>query len=204
MNGENLWAFRYRGLIGIVLLIPAGVVTIFSRPAVAAGSGLDMALSLAGWAAFFSGAALRIWATLYVGCRKRSTLVVEGPYSVCRNPLYLGTFLLSLAAGLFLESALFTAAVCLVILAYSYATVPCEEKFLRETHGEAYDRYCRSVARFWPRFAGFHTPETVEVKVHGLRIEIKRLCAWIWLPFLAQLVSQLRVKPWWPAIFPGF
>ena len=40
---------------------------------------------------------------------------------------------------------------------------------LRKEHGATFDQYCEAVPRFVPRFAGFHTPEVIEVKVKALR-----------------------------------
>jgi protein-S-isoprenylcysteine O-methyltransferase Ste14 len=50
----------------------------------------------AGWC-LWPGATLRLWSTLYIGGRKRVVLVSDGPYSLCRNPLYVGTFLIALS-----------------------------------------------------------------------------------------------------------
>lgn len=194
------WGFRWRGAIGVICFIPAGVLTLLSQPLIAEGTLLDLMMDLLAWAAFVAGLIFRLWPTLYVGARKLHTLVIDGPYSICRNPLYVGSFLITISAGLFLKSLTFAVAFALAMFVYMWATLPAEEKRLREEHGVAYDEYCRTVPRYWRRWSLFHTPESVEVKVKGLRIEFKRLLVWIWLPFIGELVAHLRVEAWWPRL----
>jgi len=194
-------AYRFRGAFGLVLLIPAAFVTLFSRPFLSEGEWIELLFDAAAWVVFVAGITFRAWATLYVGSRKFKTLVDQGPYSVCRNPLYVGTFLMALGSALFLKSPLFVAAVVLVIVLYAIATVPTEEKALLAQHGEPYAEYLRRVPRFWPKFSLLTTPESVEVKVNGVRLEAKRLLIYIWMPIVGEVVTQLRDMPWWPHWF---
>src|ERR1041385_8757907 len=96
-------AFRLRGILGVSLLIPALFFTLFSRPVVREGTWTSILFNACAWSVFLAGILFRVWATLYVGGRKLKTLVDQGPYSICRNPLYLGTFLMSLGFVLFLK-----------------------------------------------------------------------------------------------------
>ena len=195
------WGFRRRGLIGMILLGSAGILSVFSRPLIAEGTWWDLTLDLIGWVAFILGLVFRFWSTLYVGGRKFHTLVSTGPYSLCRNPLYFGSFLLAISAGLFLQSLTFAFALVVATLAYVRWTVPIEEEELRRSLGAAYEEYCKRVPRYWPRWSIFATPETVEVKIRGLRIEAKRALVWIWLPIAGELVTRLRGEAWWPCLF---
>lgn len=184
--------------MGVVLLAPAGVLVLLSKPLVAEGTWGDIVFDLFGWLFFAAGSAIRIWSTLYVGARKRTTLVSDRPYSICRNPLYVGTFLLAISGGLFFKSLTFSGAVGLLVLGYMWVTIPAEEKGLRETLGQPYEEYFRRVRRFWPHLSLFQTPEIVEVKIKGLRMEAKRMLVWIWLPYIGELIAHLRVETWWP------
>ncbi len=194
-------AYRLRGAFGLVLLIPATFVALFSKPMVDEGTWADIAMDTAAWAVFLAGISFRIWATLYVGSRKFKTLVDQGPYSICRNPLYFGTFLMAIGAALFLKSILVTGAVMIVIMLYAAGTVPAEERALLAQHGEPYAEYLRRVPRFWPKFSLLTTPPVVEVKVNGIRLEAKRLLVHIWMPILGEVVTLLRDMPWWPHWF---
>jgi protein-S-isoprenylcysteine O-methyltransferase Ste14 len=191
------WWFRWRGRFGGIVIVAAVALILISVPTVVEDSWLDEALDAAGWAVFLIGAALRLWATLYIGGRKDWTLVSQGPYSICRNPLYLGSCLMLLSFAFFLDSVLILVVLAAVIFAY-VATVRAEERMLRKTLGQEYERYCQRVPRFWPRPSQFHTPEAIEVRVKGLRIECMRMARWLLIPLSMEIVSHLREYPWWP------
>ncbi|MBQ7567440.1 hypothetical protein IJT17_01390 [bacterium] len=106
----------------------------------------------------------RLWALGYSGEHTRGTevaaprLITSGPFSVCRNPLYLGNALNSLGVtvavcgGWPLPIRLGLLGCCALALALVYGCcVRAEERFLRERFGSAYDDYCRRTPRFFPR-----------------------------------------------------
>jgi len=201
MHLANHWGFRNRRFIGGVVLAPALLITLLSTPSFGEGTQGGMFLDLVAWLFFVAGAAFRLWSTLYLGGRKRHTLVCHGPYSVCRNPLYVGSFLLSMSAGLYLKSVTFAAFLTVTMLGYIFLTVPAEEKDLRMMLGEPYEEYLRRVPRFWPNWRLFQAPPETTFKLHGLRLEAKRALFWILLPWLGEMFVHLRNLPWWPHWF---
>jgi protein-S-isoprenylcysteine O-methyltransferase Ste14 len=192
---------RWRGLVAGLILVPILFVVVFSRPLIVRDSWLACGLDILGYMTFLIGAIFRFWSTLYIGGRKERAVICEGAYSVCRNPLYVGSFFLALSVGFFATSVIFALGLGFTILFYMLATIPSEEKTLRGIFGEPYEEYCRKVPRFWPRFSLFHTAPVVEVNVNGLRMEFKRMLLWIWIPAMAGVLSQLRNEPWWPHWF---
>jgi protein-S-isoprenylcysteine O-methyltransferase Ste14 len=193
--------FRWRGAVGVVLLAPAAIVTILASPTVKPDSWLDIAIDALAWVAFLAGAGLRFWATLYIGGRKSDFVVSEGPYSICRHPLYLGSVLLVLSGALFLKSLVFAAALALLATAYFMFTVPAEEEYLSARLGEPYREYCQRVNRLWPSFRHFQTPARITVDVHSLYLEFARASRWLWLPLFGEIIGHLRAEPWWPRLF---
>jgi protein-S-isoprenylcysteine O-methyltransferase Ste14 len=187
-----------RGWIGILVLAPALVGAAMSPVHFPAGSWGQFACDSVGWLLFLAGAAMRWWATLYVGARKNNTLVTEGPYSITRNPLYCGTFLLALAVGVLSQNAVLLAAEVLVGFFYVYVTVSTEERELTATYGDRFRDYCQRVPRFFPKFRRIHVSETVDVHVKGLRCELLRMSRWAWIPILCDLFTHLRSEAWWP------
>ena len=191
------WEFQRRGLVGGMCLAAMAAVVLVTPLAWPEGSWQNVLLFTAGWPLFVCGAALRWWATLYIGGRKERELVCEGPYSLCRHPLYLASLLLALSAAVMLGSFLFLAGVAVAALYYALFTVPSEERFLRGLFGPAYDAYCQSVPRYLPRWSGYRSPSVLRVSTKALRLEGRRALRWLWLPVLVQLANHLRCQPWW-------
>lgn len=106
-----------------------------------------------------AGESIRIWAVSYAGSETRvtgevgaSVLVTQGPYSLLRNPLYIGNILIYSGFGI-MSYALFPylliAAICFFIFQY-YFIILNEEDYLRQTYTEKFLIYCNSVNRFLP------------------------------------------------------
>jgi protein-S-isoprenylcysteine O-methyltransferase Ste14 len=194
------WAARSRGWIGIILLAPFIAIVFLSQPMAIEGSWGDFAFDQAAWVMFVAGGAIRWWSTLYIGGRKTNSLVCEGPYSLCRNPLYVGTFLMCVSVAFFMQSLMFAVGLALASWIYLLTTVPVEERKLRKIFGSEFDKYCEEVPRFIPRFSSFKSPQVVEVRLTGLKSEAIRTARWIWLPVICELVMHLRSQPTWPHI----
>jgi len=106
----------------------------------------------------------RTWSTLFIGGRKNNALIVEGPYSVSRNPLYL--FSIIGATGVGAQFGSITVALVCGFFAWLVFlwTVLREEAALLEAFGEEYRRYLVRVPRFWPNISLWHCPPTLTVK----------------------------------------
>ncbi len=78
-------------------------------------------------------------------------LIMHGPYSVVRNPIYLGMFGLLVATGLAVSrwQALLTAVALFLI--GNEIRIRSEERMLRPTFGAKFDEYARRVPAFFPR-----------------------------------------------------
>ncbi len=96
------------------------------------------------------GIFIRVWAVGYI--KKMEFLTVEGPYSYIRNPLYFGSFFIGL--GLCICSFnLFFLLIYLVLFYLIYCiTIIEEEKILKSTFAEQYEKYKESVPSFIPIF----------------------------------------------------
>lgn len=195
------WWVRSRAWIALLIMLPFAAAAVLSRPLALEGSWLDIEFDFVGWVLFMIGGGIRWWATLHIGGRKLDTLVAEGPYSICRNPLYAGTMLMGIGVAFFLQSLTFLAGFGVATVFYLSVTVPVEEARLRERFGETFLSYCRRVPRYWPRFKNFHSPEQLTVSVQGLAAEAIRAARWIWLPAICEAAAHLRSEDWWPRLF---
>jgi len=92
------------------------------------------------------------------GGRKRQVyaekLVQGGIFAHCRNPLYVGNFLILLGVGIASNSVLFLSlGVPFFFFAY-WAIIAAEENYLRNKFGQEFDEYCNRVNRLLPNFSG--------------------------------------------------
>jgi protein-S-isoprenylcysteine O-methyltransferase Ste14 len=124
-------------------------------------------LEAAGVLLVVTGILGRAWSTLYIGGRKARELVTAGPYSICRNPLYLFAFIavagLGAQTGSLVISTLFALGAYVIFI----PVVRQEEVALRAVFGADFDAYRARVPRFVPRFSQWRD-------VPILRIDPKR------------------------------
>lgn len=142
--------FKTRGLLvigAVALALVLKVATDSSVPAPGAWALFALALT---------AASFRVWASGYIGRQVRGTkigaerLITAGPYAFLRNPLYLGTLVMSLSlggmSGLWYGPLLPLAAWMLVYI----NVIPLEERYLSERFGEEFECYRRAVPRLYP------------------------------------------------------
>jgi protein-S-isoprenylcysteine O-methyltransferase Ste14 len=100
------------------------------------------------------------WAPSASGVRNDTVLVTTGPYSIVRNPIYLGLFL-------FIPSIALVAASWLIVLPglvlsiMLYTQMGEEEAMLIDRFGDAYVEYMKRTPRFIPKLRHEHpTPNS--------------------------------------------
>ncbi len=106
------------------------------------------------------------------GKKKRvhaETLVQEGIFAHCRNPLYLGNILILLGVGIAGNSLLFVM-FGIPFLFFVYASIICaEETYLEKRFGQVFKDYCKRVNRIIPDFSGIGN------SIRGMEFNWKRL-----------------------------
>ena len=133
-------------------------------------SGLALAMMrCAGTLGIFTAVLGRFWAILYIGGRKNAQVMQEGPYSICRHPLYLFSTVGAASFGLLLGSLLLTAAFGFGAYAILTATARREEDYLRRLFGQAYRDYAARVPRILPRPGLFQPGCGLQLDLHCLR-----------------------------------
>ncbi|HBA61239.1 MAG TPA: hypothetical protein DCZ92_10575 [Elusimicrobia bacterium] len=113
----------------------------------------------AGLAVMALGQAVRLAASAAIV--KSKTLTTTGPYSAVRNPLYLGTMIMTTGLMLMLSSpadlprtaGLWLAAVAAFGWIY-YVTIKSEEVFLLSVYGKDFEAYAAAVPALLPTPAG--------------------------------------------------
>jgi len=129
---------RIRVTCGYIFAI---VFLVFCRPsAVSLSIGLPIAIL---------GLLIRAWACGHL--RKQKELDTSGPYAFTRNPLYLGSFLITIGFGV--ASGVWWLALIAVVffLSIYLPVINVETSELEKVIGEPYIEYGRHVPRFLPR-----------------------------------------------------
>jgi len=195
---KNSWSYRYRMQVTALVLGSAWTYVAFSRPWIEQGAAVDWLIDGAAWTVFFAGACVRLWATLWIAGRKKQTVVDDGPYRACRNPLYVGSFMMGIGLGLFLKSLAFAAGLGLVLSLYIGFVVPAEERYMGIRFGAAYDDYCQRVPRWIPRVGLLRRNEILHRAADqgALLRECGRMACWMLLAVMAELMCHLRGTAW--------
>lgn len=172
--------------------VPVVLVAIFVRPSWNQEGTLAFALELAGYVFLILGLSVRIWSILYIGGRKSQELVTDGPYSLCRNPLYAGTFLLTLGVGLCFENPLMLLAMLAIAVPAHLVAARLEDKHLAAKFPQEYPAYAQKVPAFWPRLRNYHSRELLTVSARAIRRIAIDTAAVILIPEIEDILELLH------------
>ena len=89
---------------------------------------------------------------------KQEVLTVTGPYAYTRNPLYLGSAVLTIATSVAAHSWISALILCIYFALFYSIVMRREETELRAHHSAAFEEYARTVPLFFPRFTPARLP----------------------------------------------
>lgn len=147
------------------------------------------------------GAFGRLWCSLYISGYKNNTLISEGPYSLCRNPLYFFSFIGALGIGLSTASLTVPVMVIAGFSIYYPLVVRGEEARLAAIHGDRFHLYRQSTSAFLPKFSTFREPGEYMVRPKIFRKDIGDAIWFILAVCLLQLIAALRASAYIPTLF---
>ena len=139
-----------------------------------------------------SGVLGRFWAILYSGGRKNETVVQDGPYSICRHPLYLFSTMAVLGFGVLIGSVVVTIVFTGMTFLILSMTAAAEERFLIDTFGDRYREYARRVPSILPDLSLYQSPEEVSFHVPHLRPTFRDALVFLAFLPLAELIGFLH------------
>lgn len=147
------------------------------------------------------GAFGRQWCSVYIGGRKTRELVTAGPYRLCRNPLYLFSFIGAAGVALATHSLAILAVVVVFLWIYYPGVIRSEEGKLRVLHGEAFARYCAATPALWPRC--WRLPDEAPQQVDGALFRKHALEAvwFVWAIGLVLVLESLHEAELLPNLF---
>ena len=143
----------------------------------------------------------RIWCALFIGGTKNDELAMTGPYSVVRNPLYVGNFLGLLGFGFAVEQPLLAIALGLTFALFYPSVVAQEESHLAGVFGEPYREYCARVPRWMPDWSLYQEPGTVTVSPRHVRKAILDAMWFLWAFALWEFIEELHKLKLLPKLF---
>jgi len=199
LEASGNWLFRWRSYLplGLLVLIFAGL-SHFRYPF---GSHfLDEAWELVCLGVSSVGLLVR---ALTVGFAPKGTsgrntkrqvadeLNTTGMYSIVRNPLYLGNFVIILGVVVFPRVWWIPLVYLLVFMLYYERIIFAEEMFLRRKFGEAYVEWASRTPAFLPRFSQWKRPSISFSWKTVLRREYHGAFAVVAAVFLLETVTEL-------------
>jgi protein-S-isoprenylcysteine O-methyltransferase Ste14 len=146
-------------------------------------------LALIGWVFVGVGVFGRIWSGSYISGSKNAKLVVDGPYSICRNPLYFFSLIAGLGVMLVSETVILPIQFAALFWVYYSELIAREEAVLATLHGAAFKVYCARVPRFWPNFSLYSEPTEYIVSAALFR---KTMADAIWFVIGAALIDFME------------
>lgn len=143
----------------------------------------------------------RLWCSLYIAGYKTKSLVTDGPYSMCRNPLYFFSLLGAIGIGLATETLTIPLIILVAFAAYYPGVIRGEERTLKGRHGADFSTYIATVPRFFPKWRYPSEPETYVVKPIVFRRHIMSALWFIWLLGAVEVVEAFHESHFLPVIF---
>jgi protein-S-isoprenylcysteine O-methyltransferase Ste14 len=153
---------------------------------------LGVAVGAAGYLLVIAASMGRIWCAIFIAGRKQKELCTDGPYSLCRNPLYLFSFFGVLGLALAAKNVGLALVVTPLFWGYYALVIRSEEKMLVHRFGEAFEEYRRVVPAVWPRFSGYRSRETFVIRPRKVLTGMVDAMWFLWALLLLQVLEQVK------------
>lgn len=117
-------------------------------------------------------------------------LVLDGPYSFVRNPMYLGIVMIGTGIILFLSKWWLVFIFILLFFIRFLPQIKKEEYMLNKHFGSMYQQYCKRTPRLFPNIAVFFRKDISEIlllRYHWIKKEIVTIVAILGAIFLIEL-----------------
>lgn len=186
--------------LSFVLAVPA---LLFSNPIWIEPTWILEITNMLGLLLIITGVLGRFWAIIYIGGRKSKLVFQDGPYSICRHPLYLFSTIGTVGFGLMLNSIVLTILLAGLTFIILNATAEKEEHSLRKLYGKNYDEYAARVPRIIPNRSLFKTEDKVTFSVVELRTNMFDALVFLGFIPLAKVLELIKAQDVLPS-FPIF
>lgn len=192
-NHRIAWS---RGVVVLLLLF-----VIFGSPAKGPHGFAGELGELLGFALLVVAALWRIWGALFIAGSKNAELATSGPYSIVRNPLYIGNFLGAVGFGFAVHAPVLALLLALAFALFYPSVVANEERRLAARFGERYSQYRARVPRWWPDWSLYEEAAAVTVSPRSVRAAMFDAMWFLWAFALWEFVEDLHALNLLPTIF---
>lgn len=134
----------------------------------------------------------RLWSLLYIGGLKKREIIMEGPYSITRNPLYLFSLIGAIGIGLASENLLVLAVLLVFYVAYYPLTILAEEKKLTDKFGQTYLDYKKRTPRFLPNFSLYKKGAQYQINADIFLKSLGNGMWFVWIFILFHFIEMLQ------------
>lgn len=143
----------------------------------------------------------RLWCSLYIAGYKTESLVTEGPYSMCRNPLYFFSLLGAVGVGFASETILIPFIILIAFFMYYPPVIKSEETELRKIHGDDFETYFNNVPAFLPKISLLKEPEKYTVNPIVFKRHMFDALWFVWFVGILEMIEGLHELNILPKLF---
>jgi protein-S-isoprenylcysteine O-methyltransferase Ste14 len=173
-------------IVGITLFI----VLFLSNPP-ARGSALYEAAEIIGYVLVTLAVLGTTWCAIYMAGHKNMELIQDGPYSICRNPSYIVSFI-GLVGVLIGAHNLVVLIVAPLYWVYYFFVIRSEEKRLLSLFKDEFTGYRSRVHRFLPNLRNYWSRDVIEVNSYLVLRAIIRAGFFMWVLLLLKILEHLK------------
>jgi protein-S-isoprenylcysteine O-methyltransferase Ste14 len=175
--------------LGVIALL---IAVAFSEPSVSRGESHTTA-KLIGYTLITLAMLGRIWCAIYIDGYKNDQLIQDGPYSMCRNPLYLFSFVGVVGILIGIKAYLLLLIVIPIYWLYYFYVVTSEERRLVHIFGREFIEYRDRVNRFLPSLKHYWSRDTIEVNSRLIFRSIIRASFFMWSLVLIDIFDRIKL-----------
>lgn len=176
-------------------------LAVFHRPAAFFHDRMDLIFDLIGLGISVSGLLIRIVARDWKTVHRKDCLVTDGPYSVARHPMYLGSFLAGLGLCLILGSLPFIGIYSVLFIIVHARIAKREDAYMDSRWAEEHRAYAASVPACVPTPAGFWKLVTLygswfSSAPEAIRRERGSICGFLAGACILECASEIMQSGW--------
>ena len=190
---------KNRMLLTRVLVVFVLVASFFTAPKISDQTVVYHAIRMLGYVLLIACAIGRIYSTAFIGGVKNKELIKQGPYSMCRNPLYFYSLLGAAGLGLVSAQLSYFALLFFSFLIIYNGLISREEEFLEKTFGADFEKFKKTVPKLFPNFKKFKASKELTFQPKYFNYAI-RDAIWWFVPYpIFELIRYLHnaeiIKP---------